>query len=54
MDKAKQNMLRVMERILAWCHSPVPEVKPKLNLPELEWKTLPNGDRVYKIKRKPE
>lgn len=54
MDKAKQNMQRVMERILAWCHTPQLQQPKSLKLPQLEWKTNPDGSRTCRIKRSPE
>lgn len=55
MDKAQQNMTRVMERILQWCKTtatpePQPDKKPPVNV---KWVLNPDGSRSCIIKRTP-
>lgn len=55
MDKAQQNMTRVMERILQWCQTaPAPEPQPDKKPPlDINWVVNPDGSRSCKIKRTP-
>lgn len=55
MDKAQQNMTRVIERILQWCQTaPAPEPQPDRKPPvDLKWVRNPDGSRSCIIKRTP-